>query len=278
MVEYFKPVRRSIVNTYFQTETGGVLTAPRDEDDFTSDHSNVGKPGLFIDIKPAKELLTTKEIQYESIDPDELLVPSSWDGIFHSVISDRPTNYFTNKGYYRLHDIGYIVANKSLFVGGRSDDVINVDGHRVVSSEIENTIIQIKGIIESCAVSIPDEILGSGIALFYSSDFEVDDSIIRSKINDVLTDYHQPQYIFRFNSLPKTKSGKIMRRVMRNIASDGFLDPYCDYSTFTNRELFTDDCISFMNFGSIEIYARLTTCSSILIITVTTCVFTMKSI
>lgn len=248
VLNYLKPDRKSIVNTYFQTETGGVLTAPRDEDGFNCDHSNVGKPSHFIDIKTARDILNSHELEDESIDPDELLIPNPWDGIFHSVISDRPTRYFTKQGYYRLHDSGYFADDSSLFISGRSDDVMNVAGHRVGSSEIENTVIQIKGIFESCAVAIPDETMGSGIALFYSASTHVDEDTVRSKISEVLSEYHQPQYIFRFNNLPKTKSGKIMRRVMRSLAADGFLDPYSDYSTFINKDKFTKDCSSFLDF------------------------------
>lgn len=248
ILNYLSPKRKSIVNTYFQTETGGVLTAPRDEDGFNSDYSNVGKPSCFIEIKSASELLSAQELEDESIDPDELLIPYPWDGIFHSVISDRPTKYFTKKGFYRLHDTGNFGNDGSLFIGGRSDDVMNVAGHRIGSSEIENTVIQISGIFESCAVAIPDETMGSSIALFYSASTQIDASIIRRKIHEVLSEYHQPQYIFKFNSLPKTKSGKIMRRIMRSLAENGSLDPAADYSTFINRDDFIKDCASFLEF------------------------------
>lgn len=247
-VKYFQPERKSIVNTYFQTETGGVLTAPRDEDVFNCDYSNVGKPSNFISIRVAKDLLNAKEREDEEIEPNELIVPNPWDGIFHSVISDRATKYFTKKGYYRLHDVGYYKDDGSLFIGGRSDDVINVAGHRVGSSEIENTVIQISGIFESCAVAIPDETMGSSIALFYSAKSEINEQIIREKINEVLSEYHQPQYTFLFNNLPKTKSGKIMRRAMRSIAEGGFLDPKSDYSTFANRDKFLKDVSKYLDF------------------------------
>jgi len=248
IIDYLSPTRKSIVNTYFQTETGGVLTAPRDEDGFNFDYSNVGKPGFFVEIKSANELLSAQELEDESIDPDELLIPNPWDGVFHSVISDRPTKYFTKKGFYRLHDTGHFGNDGSLFIGGRSDDVMNVAGHRIGSSEVENTVIQLTGIFESCAVAIPDETMGSSIALFYSASTQIDPAVVRGKIREVLSEYHQPQYIFRFNSLPKTKSGKIMRRVMRSLAENGYLDPAADYSTFINRDDFIKDCSNFLEF------------------------------
>ena len=248
IINYLNPKRKSIVNTYFQTETGGVLTAPRDEDGFNCDYSTVGKPSCFIEIRTASDLLNANELEDESIDPDELLIPHPWDGIFHSVISDRPTEYFTKKGYYRLHDTGHFEDDGSLFIGGRSDDVMNIAGHRIGSSEIENTIIQITGIYECCAVAVPDETMGSSIILFYSASHQIDEAVVRSKISEVLSEYHQPQYIYKFNSLPKTKSGKIMRRVMRSLATDGFLDPASDYSTFINKDEFIKGCSSFLEF------------------------------
>ena len=240
-INYFNPERKSIVNTYFQTETGGVITAPRDEDGFNKDYSNVGKPSNFVNIKTAANLLSEEELLKEGIDPNELIITQPWEGIFHSVISDRPVKYFTKKGYFRLHDIGFFDKSNSLLVGGRSDDVINVAGHRVASSEIENTVLQVPGIFESCAVEISDEIMGSSIALFYSAQDTVSEESIRDKIIQNLSEYHQPQYIFKFNNLPKTKSGKIMRRVMRLLAAEGYIDSNSDYSTFTNKDKFLED-------------------------------------
>ena len=202
VIEYFHPQRKSIVNTYFQTETGGIITAPRDEDGFNNDHSNVGKPIKFVDIQKAEKILSQQQLLDEKIEPNELLICKAWGGVFHSVISDRPTKYFTKQGYYRLHDVGYFDETSSLFIGGRSDDVINVAGHRVGSSEIENTVIKVPGIFESCAVEIPDTIMNSSIALFYSAQDKISEVIIRDKISQDLSEYHQPQYIFKFNNLP----------------------------------------------------------------------------
>ena len=80
--------------------------------------------------------------------------------------------------------------------------------------------------------------MGNAIALFYSARTEINEDLIRKKIKQVLSEYHQPQYIFKFNNLPKTKSGKIIRRAMRSLASEGFLNSKSDYSTFANRNEF----------------------------------------
>ena len=90
--------------------------------------------------------------------------------------------------------------------------------------------------------------MGSRIALFYSANNHINESVVRSKISEVLSEYHQPQFMFKFNGLPKTKSGKIMRRVMRGLAADCYLDSSADYSTFINRNDFIKDYSDFLEF------------------------------
>ena len=155
-INFFKPKRKTIVNTYFQTETGGILTAPRDEDGIPSDYSCVGRPRDDLGITIAKNVMNNDRLKKENIEPNELLVCKSWDGIFLEVISDRETKYFTSEGYFRLHDVGYFDEEGFLYIGGRSDDVININGHRISTSEIENICISLKAINEVCAVSVPD--------------------------------------------------------------------------------------------------------------------------
>jgi len=246
-LEFFKPLRSSIVNTYFQTETGGVITAPRDEDGVPGDHASVGKPSCFIKVSMAHDVMSRDELEKEGIQSDELIICQPWQGIFDSIISDREVSYFTSKGYYRLHDVGRYDENGFLVIGGRSDDVINVAGHRVASSEIESIVISTPGIYEACAVEITDEIMGSGIGLLYSSDFPIDSSIIAEKISRELSQYHSPQLIYRFNSLPKTKSGKIMRRIIRDLLQLGTVDPRMDYSTLANKQEFMQEAAEFFS-------------------------------
>ena len=111
-----RPKRKSIVNTYFQTETGGVLVAPRDEDITLSDYSSVGIPRKEIGLVIASEIMNPSEIAKEGLDPNEILICKPWDGIFKQIISDKDSNYFTESGYFRLHDIGYIDEKGYLFI------------------------------------------------------------------------------------------------------------------------------------------------------------------
>ena len=115
------------------------------------DYSSVGKPredlGLFI----AKEKFSNEKLDAENIDPNEIIISNYWEGIYKEIQSDREVNYFTSEGFYRLHDVGYFDNKGFLYVGGRSDDVINTAGHRISSAEIESICLSIKGVNEACA-------------------------------------------------------------------------------------------------------------------------------
>ncbi len=241
---FFKPKRESIVNTYFQTETGGVLVAPRDEDNPPKNYACVGKPRLELGMAIAKDILDKTEIERDRIDPNEILVCNHWDGIFKEIISDKKSKYFTQSGFFRLHDVGFFDEDGYLFIGGRSDDVINVSGHRISTSEIESISISLEGVIEACAVATEDKICGSRVILYFSSKVTEEDYLenLKKEINNIiktkLTKYHIPKDIFHFQNLPKTKSGKIMRRIMRELQDNDLSDKKRDYSTLANKEEF----------------------------------------
>ena len=243
-LDFFLPKKKTIVNTYFQTETGGILVAPREEDGIPTDLSSVGKPREELGLVLAGDFLTTQSLKEESISHNELIITKRWDGIFKEIICDKKSNYFTKQGFYRLNDVGYFDDLGFLYLGGRSDDVINVSGHRISSSEIESVCISIEGINEVCAVSIDDKLCGSRVALFCSVNCEEIDgqAVIKSKIINIiknkLSNSHIPKIIYFFRNLPKTKSGKIMRRIMRDLATIRKIDNTKDYSTLANQEQF----------------------------------------
>ena len=245
-IKFFKPKRKTIVNTYFQTETGGILVAPRDEDGVPLNYSSVGKPrqelGLFI----AKDKLSNAQISSESLDPDEILISNNWSGIFMKVKSDREVKYFTKDGYFRLNDVGYFDDKGFLYIGGRSDDVINTAGHRISSSEIENICLDLKEIKEACVVAGYDEFLGAKPVLFISLNNTKNNSVLSIKdklyklIDEKLSKYHLTEEIYIFQDLPKTKSGKIMRRIMKELYGNLMIDINKDYSTLANLKNFKD--------------------------------------
>lgn len=247
ILKFFSPKFGAIVNTYFQTETGGIITAPRDQDGISADMSNVGK-SLNVKINIACDVMSFSDLQNENIQPNELLICQPWPGLFSKVTSDRPTNYFTSQGFFRLHDVGYYDKEGFLFIGGRSDDVMNVAGHRISCSEVENCLMSFDGVDEVSVVEIPDNVLGSSSVVLYSSSSALDKDEIYRFISDNLSQYHVPSAVIRFNNLPKTKSGKIIRRILRQVLIEGFLDSTIDQSTFMNKSEFTKDAISFFQY------------------------------
>ena len=253
--KFFGPKRLSIVNTYFQTETGGVLVAPRDEDGFNKDYSCVGKPNSDLGINIASELMSKSNLEKEGLDPNELLVCKKWKGIFKEIISDKESKYFTEEGFFRLSDIGYFDKEGYLFIGGRSDDVINVSGHRISSSEIESVSLSFNKIIDACAVSIPDDLSGNRVVLFinsYENDLERLKNIkfeLKQRIIKNLSEFHLPKEIYFFKNLPKTKSGKMMRRIMRDLVNKKSFDDSQDYSTLTNMKKFLESRNNFIKYS-----------------------------
>ncbi len=251
-ISFFQTKRKNIVNTYFQTETGGILIAPRDEDGISYDYSTVGKCRNNLKINTADKLLNPKELKEENIDPNELFIYEGNFGIFKEIESDKKSNYFSSKGFYRLNDIGFFDKEGFLYIGGRSDDVINVSGHRLSTSETESICLRLDEIQDVCAVAKKDPMAGDRIVLFISMNksLKPDEKNIREKLNSLiikeLTSYHKPKEIYLFKGLPKTRSGKIMRRLMKILVNDKKIDIDTDYSTLANIDEFMSSANSFL--------------------------------
>ena len=249
-IEFFKPRIKNIVNTYFQTETGGILLAPKLNDSIGRKFSSIGSRGTNQSLNLAKDVMSEAELKSENIQPNELLVVSPWSGIFKEIISDKPQNYFTSKGFFRLRDEGFYDDEGFWFIGGRTDDVINVLGHRISTAEIESIALTFAQITESCVVPVADEMYGSRPILYVSTvEMSKEDEASLEKelsgyIKEKLSSYHLPKQINVFQSLPKTKSGKIMRRLMKSYA-EGCLDfNSTDMTTLANKEEFLELVLS----------------------------------
>jgi len=225
-IKFFKPVNKHIVNTYFQTETGGILMAPRAEDLPIRNYATVGRNKFPIDIRVNVH--------------NQLMISAPWPGCFSMVTSDRKPHYWDAEGNFLLHDLGYLDEENFFYVGGRSDDVINVSGHRVSTAEVESSIFLFnENIIESAAVGVDDVITGSKLVLFYvSNKIKLDSNQIKIFLQEKLSVYHRPWKVIKITCLPKTKSGKIARRILRNALSEDGLDKDADLSTITNYKSF----------------------------------------
>lgn len=200
----------SIVNTYFQTETGGILSAPKYNSNCKiNPHGSVGfinkKVGMFIS-KQSNKL-------------GEILVKYPWPGCMINVLNSNFVwnKYWNENGYFKMFDTGKI-ENKNLFILGRNDDVINIRGHRIGSGEIESIILKIDLIHEACAIDIPSDLEGNQLILILTA--KKTKNLI-NKVNHQIVNffgnYALPKKIYFVNNLPKTKSGKILRRVIRKI-------------------------------------------------------------
>tara|TARA_Y100000768_G_C23987005_1_gene689537 strand:+ start:232 stop:2187 length:1956 start_codon:yes stop_codon:yes gene_type:complete len=229
---YFNVVgdaKSPIVDTWWQTETGGIMISPL--------------PGA-IDQKPGSATLPFFGIQPAIVDADgkilndecsgNLVICDSWPGQMRTVYGDHKRfentyfstydeMYFTGDGCRRDSD-GYY------WITGRVDDVINVSGHRLGTAEVESALVSNKKVSESAVVGFPHNIKGQGIYAFVSLKAGVDyeDEAISKELNstvrDVIGPIATPDHIQITPSLPKTRSGKIMRRILRKIAENNFSD------------------------------------------------------
>ena len=153
-------------------------------------------------------------------DDSSLSIPYPWPGCFSMVTSDRKPSYWDETKGFLLHDIGYRDKSSLLYVGGRADDVINVSGHRVSTAEIESATISLnKNITDAAVVGLNDSITGNKIVLFCvtSNKDSLDSKSLKDNISNKLTPFHKPWKIIVIDCLPKTKSGKIARRLLRRV-------------------------------------------------------------
>ena len=227
-----------IIDTWWQTETGGIMMTPLPG-------ATPTKPGSatfpFYGIEPV--LLTESGEVIKGNDVSGLLVmKASWPGQMRSIYGDHdrfvetyfsqfPGYYFTGDGARRDED-GYY------WITGRVDDVLNVSGHRIGSAEVEGGIGKANGVAEAAVVGYPHDIKGVGIYAFVTlmTGVEPSESIIndiRATVATEIGPHAKPDKIQFTPALPKTRSGKIMRRILRKIAESD-LDNMGDTSTLAD--------------------------------------------
>ena len=216
--------RCSIVDTWWQTETGGILitSLPGAVD---MKPGAAGKP--FFGVQPA--ILSKEGELLEGENRGRLVMTGSWPGQMRTVYGDQqrfydtyfsqyPGNYFSGDGVKRDSDGFY-------WITGRIDDVLNVSGHRLGTAEIESALVLHPAVAEAAVVGYPHEIKGQGIYAYISlmnSAHESDDLIteLQEFVAKELGRFAKPDYIQYAPGLPKTRSGKIMRRILRKIAEN----------------------------------------------------------
>ena len=216
-----------IVDTWWQTETGGIMITPY--------FGQPQKPGAamqpFLGIEAGiLDTSTGKEITgpMQSGEYGALVIKKPWPGVMRTVYGDHQRFYETYlqpyKGYYFPADGACRDEDGHYWITGRLDDVINISGHRIGTAEIEDTINKHDKIVESAIVGIPDQIKGETIYAFITPDKDIspDDTLKQEVINWVRKQYGPIASITAIQwtyDLPKTRSGKIMRRILRKIAN-----------------------------------------------------------
>jgi acetyl-CoA synthetase len=216
-----------IVDTWWQTETGGIMITPL--------------PGA-TDLKPGSATRPFFGVQPVMLDNDGneigetecegiLCIADSWPGQMRTVFGDHDrfvSTYFeTFKGYYFAGDGARRDADGYYWITGRVDDVINVSGHRMGTAEVESALVAHPKVSEAAVVGYPHDIKGQGIYVYVTlmeGEEETEDlrKELRTWVRGEIGPIASPDLIQFAPGLPKTRSGKIMRRILRKIAEDDF--------------------------------------------------------
>ena len=218
--------RCPIVDTWWQTETGGILITPLPG---ATDLKAGSATRPFFGVKPA--LVSAEGTPIEGPGAGNLIITDSWPGQMRTVYGDHkrfvdtyfmayPGNYFTGDGCRRDED-GYY------WITGRVDDVINVSGHRLGTAEIESALVAHEKVSEAAVVGYPHALKGQGIYAYITlmHGENPSDELRKELIQWVrheIGPFAQPDLVQFSPGLPKTRSGKIMRRILRKIAEDDF--------------------------------------------------------
>ncbi len=237
---YFNVVgecRCPIVDTWWQTETGGIMLTPLPG-------ATVLKPGAatkpFFGVQPA--LLDEHGKEIDGPGSGVLVIKASWPSQIRSVYGDHQrmidTYFKPYPGYYFAGDGARRDADGDYWITGRIDDVINVSGHRIGTAEVESALVLHDAVAEAAVVGYPHDVKGQGIYAFVTlmQGIEVSDELQKELLTLVgkeIGSFAKPELLQWAPGLPKTRSGKIMRRILRKIACNE-LDSLGDTSTLAD--------------------------------------------
>ena len=233
--EHIGKKRCPIVDTWWQTETGGILISNlAGVTPAKPAHATLPLPG----IQPILVDESGNEVKGNGVSGN-LCIKFPWPSIIRTTYGDHercrtnyfatyPNQYFTGDGALRDEDGNYRIT-------GRVDDVLNVSGHRIGTAEVENAINMHHGVVESAVVGYPHEIKGQGIYAYviYNGNLDGEDLVrkdIAATVSRIIGPIAKPDKVQFVRGLPKTRSGKIMRRILRKIA-EGELQNLGDTTT-----------------------------------------------
>ena len=235
--------RCPVVDTWWQTETGGHLITPLPGATATKPGSAT-KP--FFGVRPV--IVDTAGTELHGAAEGALCIADSWPGQMRTVFGDHArfeqTYFSTFEGKYFTGDGARRDEDGYYWITGRMDDVINVSGHRLGTAEIENAINEDEAVVESAVVGFPHDIKGQGIYAYVTlAQGVVPDDAVRksivSTVRRVIGPIASPDVIQWAPGLPKTRSGKIMRRILRKIAAEEY-ETLGDTSTLADPAVVED--------------------------------------
>ncbi len=235
--------RCPIVDTWWQTETGGILITPLPG-------ATALKPGSatrpFFGVCPA--LVDAEGNFLEGATDGNLVITRPWPGMMRTVYGDHPrfieTYFSVYKGLYFTGDGARRDEDGYYWITGRVDDVINVSGHRMGTAEVESALVLHPAVAEAAVVGFPHDIKGQGIYAYVTLKMGVEPTEalrkelvahVRKEIGPIAS----PDVLQWAPGLPKTRSGKIMRRILRKIAANE-VDALGDTSTLADPNVVTD--------------------------------------
>ena len=245
---YYRTVgelRCPIVDTWWQTETGGIMITPLPG-------ATALKPGSatrpFFGVQPALMDADGKIIE-ETVASGNLVITGSWPGQIRTVYGNHQrvieTYYSTYKGCYFTGDGARRDADGYYWITGRVDDVLNVSGHRIGTAEVENALVLHPSVAEAAVVGYPHDVKGEGIYAYVTlmvgdnrDPGELEQELI-AMVRREIGPIAKPDILQWAPGLPKTRSGKIMRRILRKIAANE-LDSLGDISTLADPAVVDD--------------------------------------
>jgi acetyl-CoA synthetase len=232
-----------IVDTWWQTETGGIMISPLP-------YATTLKPGSATRALPGIDaaILTEDGVPAGTNEGGHLVIRQPWPGMLRGIYGDperyKSTYFTTFAGCYDAGDGARCDENGYFWIMGRLDDVINVSGHRLGTAEIESALVSHPSVSEAAVVGMPHPIKGQAIYAYVTVNADVLETPellaeLRAHVRSEIGSIALPDGIQFAPGLPKTRSGKIMRRVLRKIAADDFTD-FGDTSTLADPAVVDD--------------------------------------
>ncbi|MCB1838289.1 MAG: AMP-binding protein, partial [Alcanivoracaceae bacterium] len=247
--------RCPIVDTWWQTETGAIMIAPL--------------PGV-TDLKPGSATLPLFGVQPALVDPEgqelegatsgNLIIKASWPSQLRTIYGDHQrmidTYFSTYKNAYFTGDGARRDEDGYYWITGRVDDVLNVSGHRLGTAEVESALVLHPHVAEAAVVGYPHDVKGQGIYAYVSlmAEMQGDEKLLqdlRELVAKEIGAIAKPDLIHFTPGLPKTRSGKIMRRILRKIAANE-LDNLGDTSTLADPSVVDQLISGRMNSGNFD--------------------------